>query len=140
MPTYVNTASKKEYVIGQYVLPNESVETTIYINNPNLTLTSHSPYVKKSVLLCEDYSLTAGQSVIVNIPCPTSNNLYYLSVLFIDKPYKLYIDMDPSAIPLIIDNLTYYYELVNWDIHAYLKLVNTSDTDTAKARVVATSY
>lgn len=139
MPTYRNTSTKKTYVMDRYVLPNETIETTIYSNNPNLELTSHEPYVKKTVLLCEDVTLDPAEEQIIIVPHPSTSTLYYLSVIFIDKAYELFIDMDSTAIPLIIDNITYFHELLNWDIHAYIKLVNPSTTETVKARVTATS-
>jgi len=139
LPKYINTSARKKYVLGHYIPPGGSVETTVYVNDPNLILDSHEPYVKKSVLMCEDIELTPEQELEIAIPHPTSNNLYYLSVIFIDKAYELFIDMDSTAIPLIIDNITYFHELLNWDIHAYIKLVNPSTTETVKARVTATS-
>ncbi len=139
MPTYRNTSTKKTYVMDRYVLPNETIETTIYSNNPNLELTSHEPYVKKSVLLCEDVTLDPAEEQIIIVPHPSTSTLYLLSVISLENSIKLYIDMNPEAVGLVIDKDSSYKESLNWEIHAYIKIVNDSDA-VSKIRLVISSY
>jgi len=138
MPTYRNTSTKKTYVMDRYVLPNETIETTIYSNNPNLELTSHEPYVKKSVLLCEDVTLNPAEEQIIIVPHPSTSTLYLLSVISLQNSIKLYIDMNPEAVGLVIDKDSSYKESLNWEIHAYIKIVNDSDA-VSKIRLVISS-
>jgi len=138
MPTYRNTSTKKTYVMDRYVLPNETIETTIYSNNPNLELTSHEPYVKKSVLLCEDVTLNPAEEQIIIVPHPSTSTLYLLSVISLENSIKLYIDMNPEAVGLVIDKDSSYKESLNWEIHAYIKIVNDSDA-VSKIRLVISS-
>lgn len=140
MPTYENTTSKKIYIDGRYVLPDETIETTVYVSMEGFDLISHEPYLPNAVLYCEDIEIAASDEEIVEIPHPVANELYYLTVAFLDNDFLLYIDMNPNAIGLFINQDTYYNELLNWQKHAYIRVVNESNTKVAKARVIATSY
>lgn len=140
MPTYENTTSKKIYIDGQYVLPSETIETQVYVNMNGLNLIDHAPYLPNTVLYCDTITIAVNSEEIIDIPHPTANELYYLTVAFIDKDYKLYIDMGPTAVGLPITQDMYYHELLAWPKHAFIKLVNESATDIVNAQVIATSY
>ncbi len=139
MPTYRNGATKNKYINGKYLKPNETIQSYVYNPDPDLILESHEPYPKKMVMLCEDYIINAESEILIELPYPGQNDGYILTVMNTGNVLLLYIDMDTTAVPLLIDNMTNFKEQLNWREHAYIKIVNENLT-TEKVRVSATAF
>lgn len=140
MPTYINSGTKVKAVDNHMINPGDSISLQRYINIPNMTLTSHEPYVQPNILLSEDHVLTAGEELVIAIPHPGESCKYALDIFFIDLPVHLYIDMAPTAKAITVDESTDYSEILRWDFCAYIKLVNPSATDPATVRVMVSRY
>lgn len=140
MPKYINSGSKTKAVGNKMVQPGETVETTVYINIPDMTLVTHQPYVQENVLLSHDYAINPNSSEIIAIPHPGQSGKYALDVFFIDKPVNLYLDMSPTAKAIKIDTAMDYGDVLRWDFCAYIKITNPSVDTVANVRVMVSRY